>query len=239
MTRQLSFDWPRDTAMGEGDFFVSGPNAEARAQLDAPQAWPRGKLCLTGPKGCGKSHLAQIFAARHGATVLNTADLTPDTHRPEGPTVIEDADLLPQDCEEWLFHLHNALALRAPLLLTARTEPARWHIRLPDLASRMQATTVARIGEPDEALLAAIMVKLFTDRQIAPAPDLTDYLLPRIERSYQAVQTIVSRLDRAGLAHGRPVTKQLAVDLLNHRLPTPSQARHVNVAGQEKRRRNA
>lgn len=216
---QLTFAWPKNVSMAPGDFFVSPANAEAHAQLMAPASWPRGKLCLTGPEGAGKSHLARVFAQNFGATLMQAPTLTAHTPRPGGATVIEDADRLPPEAEEWLFHQHNALAGRAPLLLTARQEPARWPIRLPDLASRMQGTAVARVKAPDDALLTALMLKLFADRQITPDPRLPDYLLPRMERRFTAVAHMVDMLDVAALATRRPVNKQLAVDLIANRLP--------------------
>lgn len=218
MSHQLSFTLPQRASMEIADFFVSPANAAAHAMVLNPDGWPRGKLCLTGPEGAGKSHLARVFAARAGASVLGARDIAGDTPRPAGATVIEDADQLPEAAEEWLFHLHNALAGRAPLLLTARSEPARWHTRLPDLASRMQGTAVTRIAPPDDALLGAVLLKLFADRQITPDPALPAYVLAHIPRSFAALGEIVECLDRAALATRRPVNKQLAVDLLNGRL---------------------
>lgn len=219
MSRQLTFDLPQQVAMGIGDFFVSPANAQAHAMILDPARWPQGKLCLTGPAGAGKSHLARVFADRSAAQVLDGAAITPDTPRPPGATVIEDADHLPETAEEWLFHHHNALAGRAPLLLTARRDPSRWPTRLPDLASRMQATALARIDAPDDPLLVAVLLKLFADRQITPDPTLPAYLMSHIPRSFAALSDMVERLDRAALATRRPVTRQLAVDLLKARLP--------------------
>lgn len=216
---QLAFDWPRSVSMAAGDFFLGPANLQAHAQVMAPDLWPRGKLCLTGPEGAGKSHLARVFAQATGAVIVPAPQITPDTPRPPGATVIEDADRLPEAAQEWLFHHHNALAGRVPLLLTARCEPARWPLSLPDLASRMQGTAVARIHAPDEALLAAVMLKLFTDRQITPDPRLPDYLLPRIGRSFADVARVVDALDACALATARPVNRQLAIDLMTGRLP--------------------
>lgn len=215
MAQQLIFDWPTGVALGIGDFFVTAANRDAYAMIAAPEGWPQGKLVLTGPEGAGKSHLARVFATRHDAQVLQAQDLPPDLH-PTGPVVVEDLDTLPQAAEETLFHLHNhQLAHRLPLLMTARSLPVRWPLRLPDLASRMQATTPARIAAPDDALLQAVVMKLFADRQIMPPPAVVNYLVARMERSFASAQRVVAALDAAALQHKRPITVKLASQVMD------------------------
>ena len=102
------------------------------------------------------------------------------------------------------------------LLLTSDQPPSRWSIALPDLASRMQATTVVQIHNPDDALLSALLMKLFADRQINPQPALVQYLATRIERSFSAAADIVDRLDTAALAQRRKINKALAAELLDN-----------------------
>ncbi|MER2509699.1 MAG: chromosomal replication initiator DnaA, partial [Amaricoccus sp.] len=92
--------------------------------------------------------------------------------------------------------------------------PARWAIRLPDLASRLRASPVARLEAPDDALLAAVLLKLFGDRQIVVEVDLVQYLLTRMDRSFEAAEALVAELDRAALARRRPVTRVLAAEIL-------------------------
>ena len=215
MAHQLTFDWPVGVALGDEDFFVAAPNREAYAMVGAPAAWPQGKLVLTGPEGSGKSHLARVLAARADARIVAAGDL-PDDLRRDGAVVVEDADRLPRAREEALFHLHNHMvAHRLPLLLTARSLPARWDVALPDLASRMQATTPASIAAPDDALLQAVLMKLFADRQILPPPGVVSYLAARIERSFAAAQRIVAALDAMALQHKRAITVKLAAQVLD------------------------
>ncbi len=216
MADQLAFDWPSGVAWGPDDFFVSEANARAFAMIEAPQTWPDGKLALVGPTGAGKSHLARIFRTAQDADVIAAADL-PETFQTSARAVIvEDVEQLPPEAEEALFHLHNNLrAAGGLLLLTSDRPPARWPIRLPDLASRMQAATVIEIDNPDDALLTALIMKLFADRQIIPKPELVQYLATRIERSYAAAARIVAELDNASLAQGRKISKPLAAELLD------------------------
>ena len=220
MSRQLAFDLPARDGMTRAEFFVSPANALALAALDGWQGWPGGKMLLLGPPGAGKTHLAQIWVAETGAALVPAADLAgadiPGLAA-AGRVAVEDAAAIagnPQ-AEAALFHLHNLLAQTGgALLLTAETPPRDWGLRLPDLLSRVQAAPVTRIEAPDDALLSAVLVKLFADRQLAVAPNLIPYLVARMPRSVGAARALVAALDAAALAEGRPVTRSLAAGLL-------------------------
>jgi chromosomal replication initiation ATPase DnaA len=199
MAEQLVFDLPVRPAMGRHDFFVTGSNAAALAQVDAWRDWPFGKLVLVGPEGAGKTHLAHVWAARAGARIVAAADLDEALIAEDaGALAVEDADRVAgdRDAETKLFHLHNAMAQRgAPLLITARTPPSRWGLGLPDLDSRMRQASLARIEAPDDALVSALLLKLSHDRGLALTPAILSHVLPRIERSAAAVAGFVDRLD--------------------------------------------
>lgn len=188
-------------------------------------AWPSGKLALSGPEGSGKSHLVHVWAADHAAEIVAAADLgREDIERlaSRDRVAVEDIEALHEGeaGEVPLFHLHNLLlASGGRLLLTARSAPARWAIALPDLKSRLQATGLAHLSPPDDALLGAVIMKLFADRQIAVPPALISYLVQRIDRSFAAALDIVDRLDAAALSEGRPVNRSLAARLLDNAPP--------------------
>ncbi len=219
MPTQLAFTLPLREARGRADFFVSDSNAAALAAIDDWPDWPGAKLILTGPKGAGKSHLAAVWAKDADARLIDAIALTEsDIPALAGHSVaLENADRIAGDpaAEAAAFHLHNlVLAEGGHLLVTAQQPPARWGLTLPDLASRMQGTSLVTIAPPDEALLAAVLVKLFADRQIDAPANLVQYLLPRIDRSFAAAQEIVETLDARALAEARPVTRTLAARLL-------------------------
>ncbi|MEZ5686195.1 MAG: chromosomal replication initiator DnaA [Paracoccaceae bacterium] len=220
MSRQLAFDLPLKQAQGRDDFFVAPANALALATLDAPAGWPGRRMLLIGPEGAGKSHLAQIWADTHGAPVLAASALAeadiPALAR--GPVVIEDAGAVAgrPACETALFHLHNlAQAEGGTLLLTAAAPPRDWGLALPDLASRMAALASVRIAPPDDALLAAVLVKLFADRQLVVAPGLIDWLVGRMDRSLATARRLVAALDARALAEGRKISRPLAAEVLD------------------------
>jgi chromosomal replication initiation ATPase DnaA len=222
---QLNLDLPVRPASGRGDFFVSPANALALAAVDGWRDWPGGKLALIGPEGAGKTHLTHVWAEAAGARILPAAALleavvaagaSPATR--DGNLAVEDVEQIAGDAaaEQALLHLHNlVLAEGGRLLLTGTTPPARWPIALPDLASRLAATPVARLEPPDDALLAALLVKLFADRGIAAPPALVAFLVPRMERSSAAAGRLVAALDARALATGRSLGPRLAAEVLD------------------------
>jgi chromosomal replication initiation ATPase DnaA len=222
VAEQLAFDLPARPALGRGDFFVSPSNAAAVAMVSDDEGWPLGKLALTGPEASGKSHLVHVWAAETGARIIPAHDLGSADIRDlagAGRVAVEDIEDLGagEAGEVPLFHLHNLLlASGGRLLVTGRGGPAHWPITLPDLRSRLQAVGLAKLSPPDDALLGAILMKQFADRQIAVSPALITYLVQRLDRSFAAAQDIVERLDAAALAEGRPVNRTLASRLLDN-----------------------
>lgn len=216
MTRQLAFDLPGREAMTRADFFVTPANATALRAVEAWQDWPGRKLMLVGPEGAGKSHLARIWATGADAVVLDAAALAgAELPGLQGrAVVVEDADRITVAAEAALFHLHNLATASGALLLTARTPPRDWGLSLPDLISRMQATPIAQLEAPDDALLSAVLVKLFADRQVVVAPNLIPYLVSRMPRSIGAARALVAALDTRALSLGRPITRMLAGEVL-------------------------
>lgn len=205
MTSQLAFTLPVAETFRREDFFTSDANAAALAALDAPH------LMLVGPPGSGKTHLAHIWCRQHQAQMTTTpTDLLP-TLAPSAAIAVDDAHTLDQVA---LFHLYNLLMPQGKLLLTAPLPPRDW-ASLPDLKSRLQTLPTATLNPPDDALLSAVLVKLFADRQITVAPNLIAYLTSRMERSIAAARSLVADLDAKSLAAARPITRALAAELLD------------------------
>lgn len=216
-TQQLTFDLPARQAFARADYFVSVANVTALAALDGWQGWPQRRMLLIGPAGSGKTHLAHVWAATAQATVIAASDLA-GADLPGlaavGAVVVEDAERLPPEAAAALFHLHNILQDGGYLLITAATPPRDWPATLPDLASRMQAMPATRLDAPDDTLLAAVLVKLFADRQITVPANLIGYLTRRMDRSLHAARALVAALDARALAQRRPITRALAAEVM-------------------------
>ena len=208
LPRQLSLALGHRESFDRTDFLCGRGNETALALIDHWPDWPARAIALTGPEGSGKSHLAAIWAKAAGGRVIAShaidAPSVPQALS-SGALAIEDADRGELD-EAALFHLLNlAKEQSAHILITARQAPATWPLKLPDLASRLRALPVAALEPPDDALLAAVLVKLFADRQLAVDERLIEFLVHRIERSFAAARTAVAELDHEAMRLKRPV----------------------------------
>lgn len=216
---QLVLDFEHRPALGGEDFLVAPCNADAVAWIDRWPEWPVPVLVLQGPAGCGKSHLAQVFLGKTKAVPIASSDLL----EKEPPALLEGADGCVLDdidevfhmankdgLEEALLHLYNTVReAGATMLLTAKNPPSRWRMSLPDLSSRLKTATVAEIGPPDDALLAAVLVKQFADRQLRIDGDVVAFVQARIERSFESVRRLVDAADRLAMAEKRRITVPL------------------------------
>jgi DnaA regulatory inactivator Hda len=209
---QLVLDLGHRPALGRESFLVAPSNQAAVAWLDRWPDWPAPALVVYGPPGCGKSHLLEAWRARSGASTERDPALVGRSRIKA--LAIDDAEAV---FEHDLFHLYNIIAEhQGHLLLTARQPPVLWKTRLADLRSRLLAAPSVAIGAPDDALLGAVMVKLFADRQVQVAEDVILWLLRRVERSFAGARDAVARLDAAALAQKRAVTVPLAREVLGN-----------------------
>ncbi len=213
---QLPLDLPVEPNFGRDDFLAAASNRAALAMIDQWPRWHDRALLLVGPEGSGKSHLCAIFAARSGALAASAAaipSLAALNAAQPGAIVVDG--LAPGLDETALFHLLNfATESRAFLVMSARRRPQPEDWRLPDLLSRLRRATVVEIGAPDDALMRAVLEKLFRDRQLAVDAPLLDYAALRLERSLGAARAFAEELDREALAQGRRPTRALAREVL-------------------------
>jgi chromosomal replication initiation ATPase DnaA len=212
--RQLALPFAYVPRFRVEDFIPAPSNAEARAWLGRTADWPSRRLALHGEAGCGKTHLLQLWAERHGALLLDGPGLR---RLPElggnGAIALDNADAAPE--EMVLLHLINlAGEMRRPLLLAGRTPPARWPSALPDLASRLRAMTAVAVRPAEDPLLRALLARLLSERQLILGETLQDWLLARLPRHPAALREAVARLDRAAMAAGGRVTRTMAAALV-------------------------
>ncbi len=216
-SRQLALHLPTEPRFGREDFLVSPSNQVAYEAFERWPDWHDPMLLLLGPTGAGKSHLAAIWARRAKARVL-AASALPLADLPAlaqaGAILLEDADKA-RGVEREMFHLINlARSGGASLVMTARSWPDGWGVALPDLLSRLRLAPAVEIAEPDDALVRAVLVKLFVDKQLRIDTSVVEYLAVRIERSLESARTIVEALDREALERGRAVSRPMAAEVL-------------------------
>jgi chromosomal replication initiation ATPase DnaA len=216
--KQLALPFAQSANYAPEDFCTAPSNAAARDWLARPEAWSNGRLVLWGEAGCGKTHLLHVWAAAHGARIVDGASLA-GLLRPDGPVAVDDADLAPDP--RALLHLLNAAVEGGhPVLMTARLAPARQSIKLADLASRLRASQTAEIRAPEDELLARLLSRLAADRQLALSIGVRNYLLTQLPRTAAHLREAVARLDRAAMDRGVKVTRAFAADLLQDLVAT-------------------
>jgi len=214
---QLTLDLPHRPALGAEDFLVSPSNAAAVDLIERWPDWPAAAAVVHGPAGSGKSHLVHVWQARSGAEQTTASAITEATIARLGHVralAVEDIDRGIAD-ERLLFHMLNlAREHSRTLLLTSRQAPGDIAVTLPDLRSRLRAMPAAGIEACDAALLKALLIKLFADRQVKVAPHVVDYLALHMERSAAAAPRLVAEADRLALARHSKVTRALAAEAL-------------------------
>ncbi|MEX3008257.1 DnaA regulatory inactivator HdaA [Hoeflea sp. TYP-13] len=213
---QLPLDFEHQPSTTRDDLVISDPLSAAIGIVDIWPEWPSPVVILAGPTGAGKTHLANIWKERAGAVTMSaTGDEDKVLRLAEaGPVLIEDIDREGFD-ETLLFHLINTVRQHGTaMMITTRMWPAAWPVQLPDLRSRLRAATIVEIGEPDDELLEQVIEKLFADRQIVIDPKVVSYLVQRMERSLDAAQTIVQRMDQIALARRAKINRSLAAEVL-------------------------
>ena len=180
----LPLDWPQTD--DEVRFIVSDANRDAFDHFHRWTMWPVKASILAGPRRSGRTLLGRTFAQRVGGRLIDQADL---------------AD------EEELFHAWNhAQESGRPLVMIADEVPPAWTPRLPDLRTRLAITPVARIGQPDDALFAALMQLLFADRGLHVAPEALRFMAERLNREYWTAERAVEEVDRFAIAERARVT---------------------------------
>jgi chromosomal replication initiation ATPase DnaA len=218
---QIPFDLGSRIAHGREDFLLGPSNAAAVKLIDRWPDWHTPLMIISGPAASGKSHLAAVWRERAGAENVRPETLLTQTAEQiagQGKHIVLDG-LDPwigdRNAETTLFHLYNMFfAEKRSMLVTMRMPPAQVAFTVPDLASRVRASTLASIQPPDDILLGSILIKLFQDRQINASADVIQYILPRMERSFSAARDIVETADSMALAAKKPVTVALMRQVL-------------------------
>lgn len=205
------------SALEAKDFIVSPANEEAFLWLKRWPNWPNRCLAIYGEKGCGKTHLSNIWKSITQARYLNSQEFNAADLKIlfEGSPVfiLDDAHLIEK--EEKLFHFYNhLLSNKGALLLLSHTPPAHWKTSLPDLRSRLNAIPALKIHAPDETLLFQVIQKFFHDLQLHVEDAVISFLLKYIERSFESAYFWVDKLNTYALTEKRSITIPLVRELL-------------------------
>ena len=218
---QLPLEFSPCPSLDKEDFLVANCNVEAVQMIESWPDWPFFAICIYGDEGCGKTHLANVFANNvsvhdhypYRIPSIQAKDVKMDTphklfakHR---CLIVED--LTHKINYEAMFHLYNLYRNEGGnILFTSKIAPARLHFPLPDLQSRMNIVPSIEIKAPDDDLLSCLLVKLFSDRQIIVSPDVIEYIIANMQRSFSFARKIVAEIDRISLARKRAISVNIA-----------------------------
>lgn len=173
----LPLNWP---PLGdEHRLIVADANREAIEHFRRWSMWPVKATVLTGPRRSGKSLLARGFVARVGGRLFD------DAQRHE---------------EEALFHAWNQAQETGRPMVMVVDDSDGWDVVLPDLRTRLAATPVARIQQPDDVLFGALIELLFADRGLHLPREALRFVTERVHRDYLSAERVVEAIDRFAIA---------------------------------------
>ena len=215
--QQVSFQFGFKSSYSLQDFIVSSSNRDAFNYIMSWPNWGEYRfskmLYIYGPEGCGKTHLANIWKARSGAEFTNLNDIK-DLYTKGNALILDNIEDYLGNMDD-LFHFINiALDRGFFLLITSRYSPSNLDIGLPDLYSRVNAISSVAITNPDYELLNILLIKHFSDRQLKVNQEVVNFIIARIERSFEVALDLVKKVDELALTQRRKITIPLIKDVL-------------------------
>jgi chromosomal replication initiation ATPase DnaA len=208
---QLALAFQYQTEYSWDNFFTTESNQKAVQWVKRWPEWRSHCLIVYGRSGSGKTHLAHLWQHQSKAIFLTSENIRAVLKSPlsDHLFIIDDADT--QTDEEGFFHLYNAVKEhQGSLFLLGSAPPSQWGIKLLDLQSRLNAVSNVELKDPDDALLSAVLLKLFSDYQIRVEEKVIDYILKHIDRSFHTIQKLAKDIENLQ----RKVTIPLVKDFL-------------------------
>ena len=219
-SKQLYFEMPNKKALGIEDYIITDSNNFA---FDLIVKMVKGEInfgLISGPPYSGKTHLSKILIknARNYKILYFDRDYQNMLNRFEDSDffILENINNVKHDkFEQKLFHIINlAKENNKKLLMTSRKPISEIDLNLEDLKSRLNSILEAKIKEPDDQLMELLLIKIFNDKQLKINPNIIDFLVSRLERSYESINLFIEKIDKFSLEKGKKITIPLINDLL-------------------------
>ncbi len=214
----MSAEQPRLFEFRMGDrspdkLVVAEANRDAAKLLQDWRAWPHGALALVGPQGSGKTHLALAWALEVGARQVSPRASVEDAaaifREAGGRLLIDNANGERDEAMLWRV-LDLARSDGGAVLLVGGEPPSAWAVQTPDLRSRLASLPVAKLGEPDEALMDVVLRRFCREQFIQLSDDAAKFLVRRLPRTFAAAQAWAAALDEELVNGAKPVTTAIA-----------------------------
>ena len=216
MSQQLIFNFPFKKTYLSQDFYVSKNNFNAFKLIESWPQWPSRFINIFGPKGCGKTHLANILSSKIGSLIISGKKINNDIivkYKTKECLIIDDFN---NDIEENLLYSIINLALQDNkyLIISSPISLKKFKIKLKDLNSRFTSFIEVGIDLPTDDLIKVILTKNFSDKQISINKKNIDYILNNIDRSFEKINLFSNLIDNLSLEKAKPVNLQLIKDVL-------------------------
>ena len=200
----------------DDDFYVSKSNKHIFDLLNNWPRWEKNFLNISGKKFSGKSHLVNIFlnkfkGIKFKAKLFNNDDLKQiKLHQ---NIVVEDLD---KEIDEKLFYtLFNIIDQDNKYLIVTTIDPiVNFKFELDDLNSRSKNFLLQNIEKPDDELIFALLLKNLSDRQITLEKKLIDYIIKKIDRSYDKIFDFIYKIDEMSLKKKKPINLKIIKEVL-------------------------
>ena len=216
MSDQLILEFPSHKAYKKEDFYVSPSNQQAYDFINSWPRWIKRTVNIFGPSGSGKSHLASILKNKTSCLQINSNELNEKIfikYKTKEALIIENLD--EKISENLLFALWNiALQDNKYLMITSKKSIVSYKFKLKDLASRITSSLIIGIKLPSDDLISVILAKNFSDKQIKVKKKHIEYIIKRIDRSYEKISQFILILDKYSLKKGSPFSLKLIKEVL-------------------------
>jgi len=216
MNDQLILKFPEHRAYKKEDFYVSPSNQEAYDFINSWPKWIKRIVNICGPAGSGKSHLASILKTKTKCLEVFPNELNENIFsefKTKEDLIIENFD--DKISEELLFSIWNVVLQDNKYFLINSTKPiSSYKFKIPDLISRIRSSLIIGIKLPSDDLISAIIAKNFSDKQIMVEEKHIDYIIKRIDRSYEKISQFILTLDKYSLKKGSPFGLKLIKEVL-------------------------
>ena len=216
MNDQLILKFPTHQAYKKEDFYVSPSNQEAYDFINNWPKWIKRIINIFGPSGSGKSHLASILKNKTLCLKIDSNEINEKIFlkfKTKEALIIEN--LNEKVSEKLLFSLWNiALQDNKYFLITSKKPINSYKFKLSDLISRVNSILVIGINLPSDELISVILAKNFSDKQIKVEKKHIDYIIKRIDRSYEKISQFILTLDKYSLKKGSPFGLKLIKEVL-------------------------
>ena len=212
MNDQLILKFPKNLVFKKEDYYVSQSNQEAYDFIVSWPKWIKRIVNIYGPTGSGKTHLASILKNKTRCMQIESKDLKDKIFlefKTKEALILENLD--EKISEKLLFSLWNhALQDNKYLLIPSKKPISLYKFKLKDLKSRVSIG----IKLPDDDLISVIIAKNFSDKQIKVEKKHIDYIIKRIDRSYEKISQFILTLDKYSLKKGTPFSLKLIKEVL-------------------------